>query len=148
MTRRREAESGMRWLLKRWWFWTGAGFMLVAIVTGYFLIPIGVEESEISQATCDKIKLGWSDTQVTELLNKRGVVASAVAAETGFVAEWTDELGDRIVVTFERGDGRKVFLGFFWGPGDFKVIGKNFIPIPLTERMKRRIERRVRALWS
>jgi hypothetical protein len=27
-------ESGMRWLLKRWWFWTGAGFMLVAVCAG------------------------------------------------------------------------------------------------------------------
>jgi hypothetical protein len=25
----------MGWLLKRWWFWAGAGFMLVAAGAGY-----------------------------------------------------------------------------------------------------------------
>jgi hypothetical protein len=25
----------MRWLLKRWWFWLGAAFMLAAVCTGY-----------------------------------------------------------------------------------------------------------------
>jgi hypothetical protein len=45
----------MRWLLKRWWFWAGTGFMLVAACAGYLLIPV---PSRITQADCDKIRAG------------------------------------------------------------------------------------------
>jgi hypothetical protein len=62
-------ESGMRWLLKRWWFWSGAGFMLVAVVAGYLMIPIG---NRISQANCDKIQPGWTSEQVEKLLGGNG----------------------------------------------------------------------------
>jgi hypothetical protein len=34
----------MRRLLKRWGFWAGAGFMLVAVCAGYLLIPVAAEE--------------------------------------------------------------------------------------------------------
>jgi hypothetical protein len=58
----------MCWLLKRWWFWAGAGFMLVAVAAaaGYLLIP--VDEGRISQASCDRLQLGWSPHQVASLL--------------------------------------------------------------------------------
>jgi hypothetical protein len=48
----------MRKLLKRWWFWAGIGFCLVAIVVGSFLIPFG--DGRISQAACDRIEIGWT----------------------------------------------------------------------------------------
>ena len=44
----------MRWLLKRWWFWGGMLFMLVATCAGYLLIP--VEEPRISQANYDSTR--------------------------------------------------------------------------------------------
>jgi len=45
----------MRWLLKHWWFWCGTGFMLVAVVAGYLVIP--VHKGRISQGNFDKFKL-------------------------------------------------------------------------------------------
>jgi hypothetical protein len=56
----------MRWLLKRWWFWGGTGFMLVAVCAGYLLIPVG--EGGISQANCDRIQLGMKVEDVSILL--------------------------------------------------------------------------------
>jgi hypothetical protein len=61
----------MRWLLKRWWFWAGTGFMLVAIAAGYLLIPVG--DGRISQASCDAIQEGWSPEQVVDLLGKHSI---------------------------------------------------------------------------
>jgi hypothetical protein len=52
----------MRWLLRRWWFWAGTGFILVAIAAGYLVIPVG--EGRISQANCDRIQLGMTFAEV------------------------------------------------------------------------------------
>jgi len=129
----------MRWLLKRWWFWTEIGFMLVALCAGYVLIP--VERAIFSQETCDKIQLGWSEDQVEEELlcgncegnarsdyDKDGVLANKYA-----VSIWRNDEGDAIRVAFDRTG----------------VIEKGFTPsnLSLLMRMKVRIARRIRALW-
>ena len=59
----------MRWLLKRWWIWGGTGFVLVAIVADYLVIP--VSEDRLSQANCDRIQLGMSKEQVSEVCEAR-----------------------------------------------------------------------------
>ena len=56
----------MGWLFKRWWFWSGTGFMLLALGAGYLLIP--VERDRINKANYDKTQKGWSKTAVEELL--------------------------------------------------------------------------------
>ena|SRR5438132_4750034 len=92
----------MRWLLKRWWFWAGTGFMLVAFVAGYLLIPFPRDQGEgwISQATCDKIQIGWIWTQMEEFMGPWDhLTAEAGVKETLCTAYWKDEDGAEIQVT-------------------------------------------------
>src|SRR5467141_1045877 len=63
-------ERRMRWLFIRWWFWAGTGFMLVAVVAGYLVIP--VSEGGINQATCDKIDIGLPDSEICNTLDGLG----------------------------------------------------------------------------
>jgi hypothetical protein len=134
----------MGWLLKRWWFWGGAGFMLVAVCAGYLLISVG--DDLISQANCDKIQLGWSREQVEDLLGPAfyrsrdcgslGIVKDngwlTIEQKTGPVLSssafmlWKDEDGT-IAAAFEEG----------------RVTQKGFAAPSLSFR----IERRIRALW-
>jgi len=116
----------MVWLLKRWWFWAGTGFMLVAVCAGYLLIP--VREGRISQAACERIQLGMTIAEVEELLGEKKPLDERFPVKG---IDWMDDDGNLIDVEF---DGRV-------------VTGKTFFDIPLTERMKRRIERRIRAIW-
>jgi hypothetical protein len=136
----------MRWLLKRWWFWAGTGFMLVAVCAGYLLIPVAAEEGRISQATCDRIQLGWTVGEVISLLGENGLVGGngnglvgGIDGVEGFEMPcfrwwaWHDDDDNVIVVRFsEQG-----------------VATKHFVASGLSiyERMKRRVERRIRALW-
>jgi len=85
----------MRWLLKRWWFWAGAGFMLVAVCVGYLLIP--VEKARITQENCDKIRVGWSYEQVVDLLGEEESTRGprSMLHPTG---SWCDEDDNRISV--------------------------------------------------
>jgi hypothetical protein len=123
----------MRWLLKRWWFWAGTGFMLVAVMAGYLLIP--VERNRITEANYDKIQHEWSKGEVEELLGTPKVRLEGTQIT---VLTWVNEDGDSIEV-------------IFYGRG---VVHKRFYPrdSDLSEspwdRMKRRVERRIRALWS
>jgi hypothetical protein len=137
--------NGMRWLLKRWWFWAGAAFMLVAVGAGYLLIP--VEKPRITQENCDKIELGWTLPQIVELLGphpyiplerlevERLVSLCPLKLEEGDLMGvfWDDDDGNIIAVTFAH-DG---------------VISKRFEPTKSTlfHLVKGRIERRIRALW-
>jgi hypothetical protein len=118
----------MGWLLKRWWFWVGTAAMLVALAIGYLLIP--VEEPLISQATCDKIQIGWTWTQVEALLGEPTGYDNACR-----YVYWADRDRNRITVYFR------------WRDGTISLT--SFDPTPLTayERMRLRIERRIRALW-
>jgi hypothetical protein len=122
----------MRWLLKRWWFWGGAGFMLVAVCAGYLVIP--VDEGRISQASCDRIQLETSVLQMMELLGH------------GQVVGWTSEKTDIFWQTIWYDEDLNAIQGDFLNG---RLTGKRFIPSPLSylERMKRQIERRIRALW-
>jgi hypothetical protein len=135
--------SGMRWLLKRWWFWAGAGFMLVAVVAGYLLIP--VETERITEANYDKIQKEWSRGEVEKLL---GTPKTSLEGQISFrngsgwikasaVLTWVSDDGDIIEVVFNgRGVRHKLFF-----PSDSDLSESPW------DRMKRRIERRVRALW-
>ena len=116
----------MRGLVKRWWFWTGICFLHVAIAVGYLLIPLN--PPRISQANFDKIKVGWTSSQVTELLGYHSF-------SNGFRADvdaswWDEDDDDRIEISFNES----------------LVVAKQFIPTKLSafEQMKRRIEKRIR----
>jgi hypothetical protein len=124
----------MRWLMKRWWFWAGTGFMLVAVVAGYLLIPVG--EGRISQAACDRIQIGMTHEQVCELLHEKHVLNVILLRDF-----WGDDDGNSIEVNF---DGEQIH-----GTEPIGVIRKEFRAnqVSFYERMKRRIERRIKALW-
>jgi hypothetical protein len=117
----------MRWLLKRWWFWAGAAFILVAIVAGYLLIPVG--EVRISQATCDRIQLGWTVEEVKRLLGEHVIhVPDDIDLGTHWF-EWYDD-GNVIKVTFST---------------QGTAIKKEFQPSSLS--IYKCMKRRIRALW-
>jgi hypothetical protein len=129
-------ESGMRWLLKRWWFWAGTGFMLVAACAGYLVIHVG--SSRITQENCDKIQGRWSREQVVSLIGNptNGAFSYLI---------WEDEDGNSIFVEFSIPP-----IPPFWPEQVGFVTKKRFVPTKLSffERVKRRVERRIRALWS
>ena len=123
----------MRWLLKRWWFWGVTGFMLFAVCAGYLLIPVG--EGRISQTSCNKIQLGTGLDQVAELLGSGWSFEQCHNDEIEHV-RWIDEDGNVLVVWVKNVSGSMP-----------RVTAKQFIPSKLSELMKRRIERRLKALW-
>ena len=114
----------MRGLIKRWWFWLGICFFHVAIAAGYMLIPLN--PPRISQANFDKIQLGWTWEQVTELL---GYDWFSVGFRAHVDASWWEDDDNQIEISFNEG----------------VVIGKQFIPTKLSafEQMIRRIEKRM-----
>jgi hypothetical protein len=128
----------MRWVLKRWWFWAGAGFMLVAIVAGYLLIPVA--EGGISQTSCDKIQLGWTAKQVHDFFGDCDIGGSGFVVDVRdtdgidlfWLTSWADEDLNAINVYFHNG----------------RVSEKRFIPSQLSflERIRNRIQRRL-AMW-
>jgi hypothetical protein len=110
-------------LIKRWWFWLGICFFHVAIAAGYLLLPLN--PPRISQANFDKIQLGWTSDQVTELL---GCCSYSFRAHVDTTCWGEDD--NWIEISFNEG----------------LVIGKQFIPTDLSafELMKRRIEKWIR----
>jgi hypothetical protein len=136
--------SGMRWLLKRWWFWAGTGLVLVALLAGYLLIP----EGHITQANCDRIQLGMTFQQVKSLLGNH-YVPHGESFPGAPIVTWYEEIdfvdGNIIDVTF-KADERDVRQ---YDVIQYHVIRKECrrTKLPFHELMKRRIERRIRALW-
>jgi hypothetical protein len=129
----------MGWLLKRWWFWAGTAFMLVAVCAGYLLIPFPAERGRINQATCDKIQIGWKWTQMQEFMGPCDhLTAEGGVKETLWTGYWKDEDGAEIQVTTEA-----------FVLGNAVVQGKRYVPskLPALELLKRRITRRIKALW-
>ncbi|HEV3446344.1 MAG TPA: hypothetical protein VG099_16995 [Gemmataceae bacterium] len=116
--------------MKRKWFWLLALAIFVIIGAGYVLVP--VSESRISQANCDKIQLGWTLEEVRRLLGEDALYG--IDRLGGFTwGVWFDEDGNVIKVTFsDQAVTRKVF----GTPG-----------LSIYERIKRRIERRLQAVW-
>ena len=115
-------------------------FVVIAILAGYLLIPI--EQPRISQKNCDKIQKGWSPDQVEELLGARSIPftrsviledADGMIRNTS-VRLWIDDDGNAIEVVFEDG---------------LEVTAKRYVASEhsFVERVKRRIERRIKALW-
>gem|GEM_PF-833627 len=115
----------MHGLFMRWWFWLGICFFHLAIAAGYLFIPLN--PPRISQANFDKIQLGWTSDQVTELL---GYHSFSDGFRAHVDASWWGEEDSRIEISFN----------------DDLVIDKKFIPSSLSafEQMKRRIERWIR----
>ena len=88
-----KVESGMRWLLKRWWLSAGTGFMLVALVVGYLVIPLG--PGRISQANCGRIQLGWDVGRVNSLLEREAGLVFVCEGNVNWFF-WCDDDGNMI----------------------------------------------------
>jgi hypothetical protein len=111
------------------------GAMVVIIAAGYILLPIG--ESRISQATCDKVVVGMTVGQLWQVMDQNKVPGGTTQYYQGTPSSsllWEDEDGNAIYIRLDLFDG---------------VVGREFIPAerPLLELMKRRVERRIRAVW-
>jgi hypothetical protein len=119
----------MVWLLKRWWFWTGTAFMLVAVCAGYLLIPF--HESPITEAICNKIERGWTQRQLANFLLDHNMYPVGFGERA---AMWLDE--DRNVIWVEF-DQNNCATRAYYEP----------TKLSFSERMKRRIERRIGVLW-
>jgi hypothetical protein len=66
--------------------WLLATVLLAAVVgAGYLVVPVG--EARIGQATCDRIQIGWTHSQVEELLGNKPFSGSLVVLG----AFWKDE---------------------------------------------------------
>lgn len=116
------------------------GFILVALVTGYFLIP--VSEDRINRSKFDRIQLGMSEDQVADLLGYDEMLGSFDHVHMSWIPNrrtisgnmnWSDEDGNRISVDFKES----------------RVTGKEFFRSdrPFVERMRHRIELRIGGLW-
>jgi hypothetical protein len=117
--------------------------LLSAVAAAYLLVPLG--QPLISQATCDKIQIGWSDAQVEELLGESSIRIPHVGAATvvdlqgpatdfDSFMQWMDDEGNQIQVFF---DARRRVIQKLFGSGS----------LSFRQRIERRVERRVRALW-
>jgi hypothetical protein len=110
----------MRCLPRRWWFWMGMGFLFAVLADGYFLIAVA--GSKITQANCDKIQLDWTLTEVVGFIG-----AECIMCQSDVV--WTDDDGNRIVVTF----------------ANRHAVKKLFEPSNLS--FAERVNRRLKRLW-
>jgi hypothetical protein len=112
----------VRGLIKRWWFWLGICFCHVAIAAGYLLIPLN--PPRISQANLDKIQLGWTWEQVTELL---GHASFSLDYRFPDYSTWLGDDGSIINISFKSSindNGTVVTL----------VIDKQFLPTKLSSK--------------
>jgi len=125
--------------MKRKWLWLLALAIPVIIGAGYVLVP--VNGSRISQANCDKIPVGTSAEQLGQLLGACDMRGSGFVLDVRdadgkidlyWQTSWADEDFNEIAIDFHNG----------------RVSGKLFIPSQLSflERIKRRIERRLRGV--
>ena len=123
----------MKTLLNRRWL---LATMLLATVVGagYLVVPVG--QGRVSQASCDKIQVGWTETHLDALLGGSDSKLFDLTTNQPVLLEagWRNEDGDEIKVSFG---------------GSLRATGKSFTPTKLSvfELAKRRIERRMRALW-
>jgi len=112
--------------------------MLVALCAGYLLIP--VSECQVTEANYPKIQDGWTAERVEELLGYHGLRRSLAINKdprlSGIDSSWSNDDGLIITVSFDS---------------DLVVLGKSLQFLPddqtLYDRIKHRIERRIRALW-
>jgi hypothetical protein len=128
--------------MRRRWLFLFAVVVLAVLGAGWLLIPF--ESPRISQANSDKIQLGWSEEQVSELLGPYtffctlDTLGTIGAAATSSTTHWRDVDGNSIEVLWveSRGESRG-------------VTGKTFTPSELSflQKMKQRVERRFRPLW-
>jgi hypothetical protein len=129
----------MKKLLRRRWV-LGALLLLAVVGGGYLLVP--ATEGRISQASCDRIQLGWSFTQVANLLGENRAanqLQRKPLPDVSVGVAWYDEDSNRIEVYFQSQPAG----------GSLEVTQKKFVPTGLSffERMQARLQRRIRALW-
>jgi len=124
--------------MKRKRLWLLALAIPVIIGAGYVFVPL--KESGINEETCDAIQLGWDWGQVLEFLGldlgdapQFGNLMFLHDREGLVGCTWWDEDGNTLAVYSD----------------DKGIVSKKFTPtkLSLPERMKGRIERRIRALW-
>jgi hypothetical protein len=122
----------MRNILKRRWFWAT---VLLAAVVGVAYLVIPVNETGVSKANFDRIRKGWTEQQVEELLGARASGRAVRARLPGTATDlwWGDEF-DLIVVGIDEG---VVTEKDFYTASDLTPL----------ERVKRRVMKRLRALW-
>jgi hypothetical protein len=120
--------------MKRKWLLLFGVFVVAVLVAGYFLIPVG--EGRISQANCNKIQEGWRQRDVQELLG--GDTCYEIRRHsTGWCLtgmSWRDEDDNIIRVGYDSAG---------------HVNDKRYTPTDLSfpELVKRRIQRRLKAVW-
>jgi hypothetical protein len=123
--------------MRRKWLLLFGVFVVAVLVAGYLLIPVG--EGRISQASCDRLQLGWSPHQVASLLRENEFLGSGRVQEPIAIGL---SLGDE--------DGNRIEVGFatFNGSDQLRLTRKKFVPTNLSflERVKGRIERRLKAM--
>jgi hypothetical protein len=123
--------------MKRRWFWLLAMLIPAVIGAGYLVVPVNESPISISQAMCDRIEIGWTAYQVQDLLGTPGEPQTIFCA-TGLSAvplSWADSDDNRIFVSISLKNRT--------------VTEKRFVPSEFSfyERIKRRIERRLKAVW-
>jgi hypothetical protein len=104
--------------------WLTVALLVVAAIIGAFLIL--AKEPRIGQANFDRVQLGWTETQVSELLGNS-------KSEFGATFVWSDEDDNMIFVDFDAGH---------------RVFDKRFSPntLPFPERQYRRLRRQIRSV--
>jgi hypothetical protein len=114
-----------------------AVFVAAVLVAGYFLIPVG--EGQISQASCDRIQLRMNEKQVYDALGH--------SRSTRIVRHFDDETTTYLVaIAWQDEDFNEILVHF---DNTRCVTGKCFSPtyLSFSERLKRRIQRRLKAVW-
>ena len=111
-----------------------AALLLFAIIAaGYLFVPVG--EPRISRTACSKIRPGMQWDDVDALLYKQLETSYGIRAgkDDEDIASWGDGEGNAIEVVFK----------------DERVAQATFKPTKLSlfELAKRRLQRRIQALW-
>ncbi|HEV3082370.1 MAG TPA: hypothetical protein VGY66_21480 [Gemmataceae bacterium] len=112
---RQEAESGMRWLLKRWWFWV-ATLVLMATLS-ISVVFISASQSVTCRAKFDRIPDSMGEKELRQIASELGELSDfGILDSKCLVLVWADRTG-QLLLTYEEDSG--------------KVMGKEFRPRPV-----------------
>ena len=117
----------MRNLLKRRLLW-GPVLLAAVVGAGYLLVPVPDRGNRMDEF--EKVQPGWTVAQVEGLLGNRGL-----PTEGNFSARWDDEEDNFLELKFQDA---KVYI---------KGLGRPLRPLSSWELLKRRVTKRLRALW-
>jgi hypothetical protein len=118
--------------MKRRWLLLFAVFVMTVLLTGWLLVPLA--EPRIGRKNFEKIQIGWTVQQVEELLGDQGRLSE--------LPEYTEI--DGVLLDDDQLTG--IYLKF---DTKHRLTEKHFIPskLSLFERLKRRIQPRIQAMW-